>query len=123
MTITPTLTITPTITPTLTITPTITPTFTHTPTLQITSDCSCHSVGVHIDDLNDSDNGTLYLDVIECDGRPATRSFVEPGTYSICVQSALGALYYINNGFTSMAMMSYVTYVGGSCINDNDCLT
>jgi hypothetical protein len=53
----------------------------------LNQDCTCYEVTIDLQDLNDSQDNTVYLRVQECDGSWSTRTFSTAVGFNICIMN------------------------------------
>jgi hypothetical protein len=53
----------------------------------LNQNCTCHEVYFDPTDYAQSDDGTLYVRVQECDGSWNLKQFTAPGTFNICIMN------------------------------------
>jgi hypothetical protein len=138
-TVTATLTVTPTPTPTQTVTSTptptptqtvtatqtVTPTRTVTPTPTISAgycdECTAYTVIISQTDINNSDDGKVYVTYNPCSGETSqTLFYAYSGTYTsdICIDNCSGdplIFYYYDGGAVYTNPVSTITPISGNC--------
>jgi hypothetical protein len=84
--------------------------------------CTCHTVTVNQQDLDNSQDNTVYLRVQECDGSWTTRTFNTAGTTNICIMNLWSlsgtpslSMYILQGGNISTAPNSTVTNISSPC--------
>jgi hypothetical protein len=84
--------------------------------------CTCHTVTINQQDLDNSQDNTVYLRVQECDGSWSTRTFNTAGTTNICIMNLWTvsgtpslSMYILQGGNISTAPNSTVTNLTSPC--------
>jgi hypothetical protein len=88
----------------------------------LNQNCTCYEVTIDQQDLNNSQNNTVYLRVQECDGSWSTRTFSTSGTTNICIMnlwSVSGApslsMYILQGGNITAVSSSTATNSSSPC--------
>ena len=88
----------------------------------LNQDCTCYEVTIDQQDLNDSQDGTVYLRVQECDGSWSTRTFTSSGTTNICIMNLWSvsggtslAFYILQGGNITAVSFSTATNSSAPC--------
>ena len=84
--------------------------------------CTCHTVTINQQDLDNSQDNTVYLRVQECDGSWATRTFNTAGTFNICIMNLWDVsggtsldFYILTGGVTTAVSFSTITNTSSPC--------
>jgi hypothetical protein len=88
----------------------------------LNQNCTCYEVTIDQQDLNNSQDNTVYLRVQECDGSWSTRTFSTAGTTNICIMnlwSVSGApslsMYILQGGNITAVSSSTATNSSSPC--------
>jgi len=88
----------------------------------LNQDCTNYEVTIDQQDIDNSQDNTVYLRVQECDGSWSTRTFTSPGTTNICIMnlwSVSGApslsMYILQGGNITPVSSSTATDSGVPC--------
>jgi hypothetical protein len=84
--------------------------------------CTCYEVTIDQQDLNDSQDNTVYLRVQECDGSWTTRTFNTAGPTNICIMNLWSvsggtslSMYILQGGNITAVSFSTATTSGFPC--------